>query len=106
MKILIANSGGKDSQAAMLWAFEKYPKDQIEVVFCDTGWEHELTYKHLQYQQQYLGVKFTTLTNEKYPNGFVDLCKKKKRVPSPKARFCTEELKVMPIEQLIGLPIF
>jgi 3'-phosphoadenosine 5'-phosphosulfate sulfotransferase (PAPS reductase)/FAD synthetase len=43
MKIIVAYSGGKDSQASLLWAVEKYGADNIEALFCDTGWEHPVT---------------------------------------------------------------
>lgn len=101
MKYIVANSGGKDSQACLLWARENLT--EFEVVFCDTKWEHPITYDHLRYQQEFLGMEFKTLVSEKY-DGFVDLCIKKKRVASLKGRFCTEELKVKPmIDYLLSL---
>lgn len=38
-------------------------------------------------------------------NPFLDLCMMKGRFPSTKARFCTEELKVIPIEQKVIRPM-
>lgn len=38
-------------------------------------------------------------------NPFLDMCIWKGRFPSPKARFCTDELKTIPITQQIVLPI-
>ncbi len=38
-------------------------------------------------------------------NPFLDLCLLKGRFPSSKARFCTEELKVRPINEQVNLPI-
>lgn len=40
MKIIVSFSGGKDSQACLIQAANKYGVDKIEAVFCDTGWEH------------------------------------------------------------------
>ena len=38
MKIIVSFSGGKDSQACLIQATNKYGADKIEAVFCDTGW--------------------------------------------------------------------
>lgn len=95
MKVLVAYSGGKDSQACLIWAVKKYGSKNIEAVFCDTGWEHPVTYNHIQKTTMALGVKLVTISSKKY-NGMIDLAKKKKRFPSMKARFCTSELKSIP----------
>jgi len=51
MKILIFYSGGKDSQAALIWAVKElctfYAVSNCEAVFCDTGWENPVTYDHI-----------------------------------------------------------
>ncbi len=92
---VIAFSGGKDSTALVLWAIENLKS--FESVFCDTGWEHPMTYKYIEeMNQKLLGGKLIVLKPEKY-SGMVDLVTKKGRVPSAKARFCTEELKVKPM---------
>lgn len=43
MKIIVTFSGGKDSLAALLWVREHITTN-FTTVFCDTGWEHPLTY--------------------------------------------------------------
>ncbi|TPN82928.1 phosphoadenosine phosphosulfate reductase domain-containing protein [Aquimarina algicola] len=100
MKIIVQFSGGKDSHAALLWAVHRYGAKNIQAVFCDTGWEHPLTYTHIQNVVKKLGVSLRTLTSKKYTN-FIDLVRKKKRFPSTKARFCTQELKVKPFVDYI-----
>jgi len=92
MKVLVQYSGGKDSQAALIWAAKKYGVKNIQAVFCDTVWEHDLTYKHIIDTCADLGVELKILKSQKY-DGMLDLAKKKKRFPSTRARFCTEELK-------------
>lgn len=95
MKIIVAFSGGKDSQACLLWAVKQYGNKNIEAVFCDTGWESPITYKHIIDTAVDLGVKLITVKSKKY-NGMIDLAEKKKRFPSSQARFCTSELKSKP----------
>lgn len=95
MKILVAYSGGKDSQASLIWAAKEFGAKSIEAVFSDTGWEHPVTYEHIQMTCMQLGVKITTVKSIKY-NGMIDLATKKKRFPSTMARFCTSELKAIP----------
>ncbi len=95
MKVIVQFSGGKDSLATLIWAITQYGVTNVEAVFCDTKWEHELTYNHIDEVTKKLGVKLVTLTNNKV-DGFLGLVKKKKRFPSTKARFCTEHLKTIP----------
>ncbi|MFV8280547.1 phosphoadenosine phosphosulfate reductase family protein [Christiangramia marina] len=96
MKLLVPLSGGKDSQATLLYCIDIYGVENIVAVFCDTQWEHPSTYAHIQYLVKKTGVEFIILSSEKY-GGFIDMVKKKKRFPSTKARFCTEELKIKPM---------
>ena len=98
LKILIAWSGGKDSQASLIWSMSNPEWEGVEkeAVFCDTGWEHDLTYSKVKEVCELLKVKLTTVRSKKY-EGFLDLALKKGRFPSTKARFCTEELKSKPM---------
>lgn len=96
MKILVPFSGGKDSQATLVYACEKYGLEKVTALFCDTKWEHEITYKHIDYVIKQLGVTYLNLVSKRY-NGMVDLAVKKKRFPATKSKFCTTELKVIPM---------
>jgi 3'-phosphoadenosine 5'-phosphosulfate sulfotransferase (PAPS reductase)/FAD synthetase len=100
IKVIIPLSGGKDSQASMLWAIEKYGIENCETAFCDVKWEAPETYKHIDYLVKKAGIKHNTLVSSKY-DGMVDLAIKKGRFPSTTARFCTEELKVKPMIDFI-----
>jgi len=95
MKIIVAYSGGKDSQAALIWSVKKYGAENVTAVFCDTGWEHSITYQHINQTCQQLNVKLIIVKSEKY-EGMVDLAIKKGRFASTMARFCTAELKSIP----------
>jgi 3'-phosphoadenosine 5'-phosphosulfate sulfotransferase (PAPS reductase)/FAD synthetase len=83
-------SGGKDSQATAIWCLKNDIKPMF--LFCDTEWEDEVTYQFIKDFEVKLGVEIMRLTSM----GFVELAKKKKRFPSTKAKFCTEELKIKP----------
>ena len=100
MKVLISYSGGKDSQACLLWAVKEYGVEHCEAVFCDTGWENPQTYDHIETTCKALGVPLVVLKSKKYA-GFIDLAKKNKRCPSTKARLCTSELKVIPFTDYV-----
>lgn len=93
MKVIVQFSGGKDSLASLIWACEEFGYKNVTAVFCDTSWEHELTYIHINEVTKALGVELITLKG-KYT--FLELVRKKLRFPSTKARFCTEYLKIHP----------
>ena len=95
MKTIVTFSGGKDSLATLLWVRNNITKDFI-TVFCDTGWEHPLTYEYIQEIKTKLDLNLVIVKSKKY-DGMVDMSAKKKRFPSTKARFCTAELKAIPM---------
>lgn len=95
MKILITCSGGKDSVAALLWMRNNGYKN-ADIVFCDTNWESDLTYSYIKYLEEKTGHKFIFLKSKKY-DGLIDLAEKKGRFPSSQRRFCTSELKSIPM---------
>lgn len=89
-------SGGKDSVAMGLWFKElEFP---FHGVFADTGWEHPSLYDHLR------GPVTRALGPIHEVRGeldFVDLVRKKGLFPSRVMRFCTEQLKVLPIQKYL-----
>lgn len=92
MQVLVQFSGGKDSQACLIWAVKKFGKKNVTAVFCDTKWEHPATYKHISAVTKSLNVELITLDSE----GLINLSIRKKRFPSAMARFCTDHLKIRP----------
>ncbi|CVE07726.1 phosphoadenosine phosphosulfate reductase domain-containing protein [Serratia marcescens] len=142
---VISISGGKDSLAQWLLALAAGVK--IIAAFADTGHEHPLTMKYLDYLESKLGpirrvkADFTAriegkrrfiaerwpvslvtecgLTEQEakktvalaletlHPTGvpFLDLCMWKGRFPSTMARFCTFELKHIPIRDQLVAPL-
>lgn len=93
-------SGGKDSAALAVYMREKHSDIPIEYFFCDTGCELEETYEFLNRLRARLGIQITYLNAGRgfdhwlqVYNGFL---------PSATARWCTKQLKIIPIEKFIG----
>lgn len=129
---IISVSGGKDSTALLLLALER-EMPNLSAVFADTGHEHPMTYEYVDYLEQETGVAITRVKASfaaqiakkrefivanwpedrieralelLVPTGIpmLDLCLWKGRMPSTKARFCTQELKVLPILKRVLIP--
>lgn len=91
-------SGGKDSTAMAI--FLKGKIDNIEYVFTDTGAELPETYDYLDKIEAFLGQKIIRLNSDKT---FDYLLKKHGNyLPSPRARWCTAEMKIKAFEDFIG----
>lgn len=60
-KHVISFSTGKDSTAILLLALHRCKPEDVIVITCDTGNEHEEYYKYLDYIEQRLGVKVVRL---------------------------------------------
>ncbi len=102
-KRILALSGGKDSTATGILLKNK--GIEFTPVFNDTGWEHPETIRYLDYLNNVLfDGKIIKTQSKIYPNGMVDLVDKKGRVPSAKARFCTEALKIKPMIDFMNEP--
>lgn len=91
IKVIVQLSGGKDSQAALIQAVDRFGSANVIAFFANTGWEHEHTLAHVKYCAEVNGVKLIQKDGD-----FVALAKYKKRFPSTRVRFCTEHLKVRP----------
>ncbi|RYI30481.1 hypothetical protein EVU96_08695 [Bacillus infantis] len=118
---ILGLSGGKDSTALAIHIMNTRPDihDKIEYYFTDTGAELDELYEYLEKLEKYLGrpiykikaevgenkkinfkeesvddrsVPFDDVLFNKY-NGFL---------PAPNARWCTRDLKIIPMEKWIG----
>lgn len=83
-------SGGKDSQACLKLAINHFGVKNVIGLFCDTQFEHPLTYEHIKRMSEMYGVEIITRSG----GDVLTLCKKRKRFPTDQARFCTNELKI------------
>lgn len=116
----IGVSGGKDSQALMVWAIKEsgLPLHSIRITFCNTHNEDEVTYNHIRLLDRWArengvatGIEWLEpavdewMKDEKVAKVIADkphlkgqafflLALKKRRFPSRKAQFCTDHLKI------------
>lgn len=92
VKVLVPVSGGKDSQATLKLAVNAVGAEAVRGLYCDTKFEHPLTYAHVEWLKTRYGVRIDTVNT----GSVEDQCLKHERFPSGIARFCTEELKIWP----------
>jgi len=93
-RVVVASiSGGKDSAAMSLYLTELGVEHRR--VFADTGWEHALTYKYLRGP---LTAHIGAIDEVRGPRPMDDLIRHKKMFPARIKRFCTEHLKVKPLQ--------
>ncbi len=91
-KVVVPLSGGKDSQTCLNLALEKYNKKDILALFCDTDFEHPITYQHIVNVIKKTGIDLVVLA----AGSVLSVCTKYKRFPGGGARHCTDELKIRP----------
>lgn len=96
---ILSLSGGKDSTALAVYMRDRVP--EMEYVFLDTGKELPETYEYIDKLEAYLGKKIERLKRNDVT--FEDLLQARNGfLPSPKVRWCTEYLKIIPFERYVG----
>ena len=90
IKCVVPISGGKDSQACLKLALKQFDPSEIVGLFCDTKFEHPLTYAHIDTIRALYDVRIDVVNDGDVP----ELVRKYKRFPSDAARSCTDELKI------------
>ena len=96
---ILSLSGGKDSTALAIYLRDRIP--DLEYVFCDTEKELPETYEYLERLEAYLGKPIVRLKHD--GRGFDHhLMVRGGYLPSPRMRWCTEELKIKPYERYVG----
>ncbi len=95
---ILGLSGGKDSTALAVLLHKEVP--EMEYFFCDTHKELPETYEYLDRIQARLGIKIHRLSAERGFDHWLDVYGG--FLPSPKSRWCTRQMKIIPLEQFVG----
>lgn len=95
---ILGLSGGKDSAALAVLMHKRVP--EMEYFFCDTGKELQETYDFLDRLRARLGISITHLSAERGFDHWLEVYGG--LLPSPKMRWCTKQLKIVPLEQFVG----
>jgi 3'-phosphoadenosine 5'-phosphosulfate sulfotransferase (PAPS reductase)/FAD synthetase len=90
VKIIVPVSGGKDSQACLKMAVEEYGSENVRGLFCDTHFEHPLTYQHILNIAARYGVRIDFVSG----GTVIQKSLRYGRFPGGGARHCTDELKI------------
>ncbi len=98
VKILVPVSGGKDSQACLKLAVEAHGASNVRGLFCDTKFEHPLTYAHVAALESMYGVEIDYIND-----GSVEgQCVRFGRFPGGGSRHCTDYLKIRPTKRYLA----
>lgn len=93
LPLIVSMSGGKDSTATALAL--KEAGLAFSMVFADTGWEAQETYKHLDMLMREIGpIDVVGVTG-----GMVARIKHRAGFPARMQRWCTKELKIEPLRK-------
>lgn len=89
---LVPVSGGKDSQTCLRLAIERFGRDNVMGLFCDTQFEHPDTYEHVRWMAEHYGVQIVWVSD----GSVEEKSLRYGRFPSFASRHCTDELKIRP----------
>lgn len=95
---ILGISGGKDSTALAVLLHKEVP--DMEYFFCDTHRELPETYEYLDRIKARLGIKINYLSAERDFDHWLAL--HGGYLPSPQRRWCTEQMKIHPLEDFVG----
>jgi len=95
---LLGLSGGKDSSALAIYMRDKVP--EMEYFFADTGAELPETLEFIDLLENYLGKPVVRLNADRDFDYYLQL--HNNFLPSPRQRWCTVNLKLIPFEKFVG----
>lgn len=95
---ILGLSGGKDSTALAVLLHKEIPG--MEYFFCDTHKELPETYEYLKRIEARLGIKINYLEAKRGFDHWLDVYGGV--LPSPKMRWCTKQMKIIPLEDFVG----
>lgn len=90
VRCLVPVSGGRDSQVCLKLALEHFTSESVRGLFCDTQFEHPITYTHIDFIARHYGVQIDRVCG----GSVIEKTLKYGRFPGGGARHCTDELKI------------
>jgi hypothetical protein len=96
---ILGLSGGKDSAALAIFMRERYPEIEVEYFFTDTGKELPEVYEFLGKLEGFLGRRIHQLNPQRTFDFW--LREYNNFLPSARTRWCTRQLKLLPLRQWI-----
>lgn len=96
-KVLVPVSGGKDSQSCLKFAIQSVGAENVLGLFCDTKFEHPLTYQHIENLRKWYSVEIDVVCM----GSVLQESEKWGRFPGGGSRHCTDYLKIQPTKQYI-----
>ena len=97
---ILGLSGGKDSTALAYFMRQNYPELELEYFFCDTHKELPETESYLKRIEARLGIKIHRLEADRGFDHWLDVYGGV--LPSPTMRWCTKQMKIIPLEKWVG----
>ena len=97
IKCVVPVSGGKDSQACLKLAIGNFGKENVRGLFCDTKFEHPLTYQHVRNITNDYDVVIDKISD----GDVLTRCLRWGRFPGGGARHCTDDLKIKPTKRYL-----
>jgi len=91
---VISFSGGRTSGYMLRRILDVGLRPEVYVIFADTGQERQETYKFIADVRREWGIGIRTVFR---PGHFTQLITDRKFLPNPVMRFCTSELKIVPM---------
>ncbi|HYB98812.1 MAG TPA: phosphoadenosine phosphosulfate reductase family protein [Candidatus Limnocylindrales bacterium] len=95
---ILGLSGGKDSAALAVYLRDRIP--EMEYIFTDTQKELPETYEYLAKLEAYLGKPIARLNADRGFDHWLEV--HGNYLPSPRSRWCTRVLKLVPFERYVG----
>jgi len=96
---ILGISGGKDSAALAVYMSQKFPDLDLEYFFTDTGEELPEVYEYLTKLEGYLGKQIIRLNPSRNFQHHLKIYGY--WLPSAQQRWCTDKLKIKPLEKWI-----
>ena len=96
---ILGISGGKDSAALAIYMNQRYPELDMEYFFTDTGEELPEVYEFISRLEGYLGKEVNRINSDKEFSYWMK--NYNNYLPSAQQRWCTRNMKIIPLEQWI-----